>query len=128
MITVNSDLPLAIQRIITAHEIGHGVLHYSPGVHAFHDVGLFDESSTCEKEANLFAAEFLLSDADVFATLNADNTFFSAASILKVPVELLDFKFRIMKWRGYKLVEPPIHARNCFMQNMEVPKNADFYS
>ncbi len=61
-ITINSDLPEVIQRIITAHEIGHAVLHRRTGIHAFHDVGLFDESGVFEKDANLFAAEYLLDD------------------------------------------------------------------
>lgn len=126
MIVINSDLPNMLQRIIAAHEIGHAVMHYSPGVHAFHDIGFFDESTACEKEANLFAAEYLLDDDDVFETLNADHTFFSAAAVLKVPMELLDFKFRIMKWRGYKLYAP-IEARSNFLHNLEVPYNADYH-
>ena len=87
---------------------------------------MFDESSAFEKDANLFAAEYLLHDDDVLETLNADNTFFSSAAQLRVPVELLDFKFRLMKWRGYKLVEPPISARSNFLLDMEVPKNPDY--
>ena len=126
LIMINSDLPEVIQRIIAAHEIGHAVLHSKSGIHAFHDVGLFDESNVCEKEANLFAAEYLLDDTSVFSMLNADNTFFSAAATLKVPMELLDFKFRLMKWRGFKL-EPPIHSSSDFMKKMEVPKNADYF-
>ena len=59
-ITVNCDLPEAVQRIIVAHELGHAVLHRHSGIHAFHDIGLFDESSLLEKDANLFAAEYLL--------------------------------------------------------------------
>ena len=60
-------------------------------------IGLFDDSSMQEKEANLFAAEFLMGDDDVLDVLNRGTTFFSAASQLSVPMELLDFKFRIMK-------------------------------
>lgn len=127
-ITYNSDLPSVLQRIIVAHEMGHSELHVKGGVHAFHDVGMFDESSRFEKEANLFAAEFLLKDEDVLDTLNADTTFFAAASALNVPMELLDFKFRVMKWKGYKLVEPPITARNNFLRDVEVPYGADDYN
>jgi Zn-dependent peptidase ImmA (M78 family) len=127
-ITVNSDLPSVIQKIIVAHELGHATLHRSSGLHAFHEVGMFDESSTMEKDANLFAAEFLLDDDDVLKALNADNTFFSAAAQLYVPIELLDFKFRVMKWKGYKLVEPPIMSRSNFLRDMEVPENADYDS
>ena len=81
-----------------------------------------------EKDANLFAAEFLLDDDDVLNALNADNTFFSAAAQLYVPIELLDFKFRVMKWKGYKLVEPPIMSRSNFLRDIEVPENADYDS
>ena len=125
-ITINSDLPLVIQRIIAAHELGHAMLHKKRGACAFHEVALFDEAIACEKEANFFAAEFLLDDAEVFETLNQDATFFACASILKVPMELLDFKFRVMKWKGYKLIEPPINASSNFLRDMEVPENADY--
>ncbi len=127
-ITINSRLPSVIQRIIMAHELGHAVLHSKTGIHTFREVGLFDESSALEKDANLFAAEYLLDDDEVLETLNEDKTFFSAAAALYVPIELLDFKFRVMKWKGYKMVEPPITARNNFLRDMEVPKNADYYS
>lgn len=126
-ITYNDDLPVVLQRIIVAHEFGHSQLHVKSGVQAFHDVGMFNESNRYEKEANLFAAEFLLKDEDVLDTLNADTTFFAAASTLKVPMELLDFKFRVMKWKGYKLVEPPITARNNFLRDVEVPYGTDNY-
>jgi len=81
-----------------------------------------------EKEANLFAAELILEDDKVLSALNQDTTFFSAAALLYVPAELLDFKFRIMKWKGYKVVEPPINARSNFLRDMEVPEDADYYS
>ena len=126
-ITYNVDLPEVFQRIIIGHEIGHSQLHAKGGVHTFHDVAMFDVSSQYEKDANLFAAEYLLDDDQVLEKLNSDNTFFSAASALRVPFELLDFKFRVMKWKGYKLVEPPITARSNFLRNVEVPFNADDY-
>ncbi len=124
-ITYNVDLPVALQRIILAHELGHAMLHAKSGVYAFHDLGLFDESSRFEKEANLFAAELLLKDDEVLDSMNADGTFFSAAASLKVPTELLDFKFRVMKWKGFKIVEPPIIAMNDFLRDVEIPKNTD---
>lgn len=127
-ITVNSDLPEIIQKIIVAHELGHATMHEGCGVHAFHEVTLFDQASELEREANLFAAEYLLKDEDVLDALNQDTTFFSAAASLRVPMEMLDFKFRLMKWKGYKLIEPPIRARGDFMRNMEVPNDADYYN
>lgn len=122
-ITVNSDLPSVMQRIIVAHELGHACLHADSGINEFHDIGLFDESSIKEKEANLFAAEFLLDDDEVLDVLNGDNTFSSAASQLYVPVELLDFKFRIMKWKGYKLIEPLVNIHDDFLKKIAIPNN-----
>lgn len=127
-ITINSDLPEIIQKIIVAHELGHAVLHRSSSVQAFHEVVMFDSSSIMEKEANLFAAEFLLDDGDVLSALNQDTTFFNAAAELRVPMEMLDFKFRLLKWKGYKMLESPIRVTGDFMRNMEVPNDADYYS
>jgi hypothetical protein len=73
-----------------------------------------DESSQYEKEVNLFAAEFMLEDEAVLDTLNADNT------QLNVPMELLDFKFRVTKWKGFKLVEPPIQTPSNFLHDIEM--------
>ena len=119
-ITVNSDLPEAIQRIIVTHELGHAVLHAKAvGVKAFHDFELFDSTSLMEYEANIFAAEFLMDDDDFLEKLNEDISFFGAASLLRVPPELLDFKFRLMKRNGYKLIDPPLMANSNFLKNVE---------
>ena len=119
-ITYNSDLSDDLQRIIVGHELGHSVLHARDGIHAFHDVGLFDVASRFEREANLFAAEFLLEDDEVLETLAQGGDFFSAAAILRVPMELLDFKFRIMKWKGYDVAEPPIMAQSNFLRDVDL--------
>ena len=52
----------------------------------------------------------------------------SAAAQLRVPMEMLDFKFRLLKWKGYKMLESPIQVNSNFMRNMEVPDDADYYS
>ena len=119
-ITVNSDLPEAIQRIIVTHELGHAVLHAKAvGVKAFHDFELFDSTSLMEYEANIFSFVFLMDDDDVLEKLNEDISFFGAASLLRVPPELLDFKFRLMKRNGYKLIDPPLMANSNFLKNVE---------
>lgn len=126
-ITVNSDLPVAIQRIILTHELGHAVLHAKAiGVKAFHDFELFDSTSHMEYEANIFAAEFLMDDNDVLEKLNEDISFFGAASLLRVPPELLDFKFRLMKRNGYKLIDPPLMANSNFLKNVETEVTDDY--
>jgi len=120
-ITINSDLPEVIQRIICAHELGHAALHAkTPGIDAFHDFNLFDSVSVTEHEANVFAAELLLKDEDVLELLNDDMSFFDAAAALSVPPELLDFKFRVLKRKGYKIVDSPIQAGSKFLRDIEV--------
>ncbi len=117
-ITVNSDLPESVQKIIAAHELGHALLHKTDGVRLFHETGLLDGSSQAEKEANFFAAELLVSDSEVLEGLNQGRSFFSAAAELNVPPELLDFKLRMMKYKGYKLNDSPIYAENGFLKNI----------
>jgi Zn-dependent peptidase ImmA (M78 family) len=118
IIVINSDLPDQIQRIIAAHELGHSVFHARDARQAgFHDFALYSASSQYEYEANLFAAEFLLDDAEVVERLSEDTFFFYAARDLMVPPELLDFKFRILKAKGLQ-IEPPLMARSDFLKNI----------
>ena len=126
-ITINSDLPEELQRIIVTHELGHAVLHAkAAGVNAFHDFELFDSASIMEYEANIFAADFLMDDDDVLEKLNEDISFFSAAALLRVPPELLDFKFRLMKRNGYKMIDPPLMANSNFLRNVETEVHNEY--
>lgn len=126
--TINSDLSSDFQRIICSHELGHAVLHNKQaGVKAFHDFGLFDTASTFEYEANIFAAELLLEDEDVIERLNDDLSFFQAASELRVPAEILDFKFRTMKWKGYKIREAPLLSPGNWLKNAADGGSPDDY-
>lgn len=119
VITVNSDLSEEHRRIILAHELGHAVLHRdASGMQAFHDFKLFDETNVYEYEANIFAADYLMPDESVLELLNSDISFFDAASKLNVPPELLDFKFRVLKRKGYKIIDPPIMARADFLKKI----------
>ncbi len=118
-ITVNADLPEELQRVILMHELAHVVLHCRIGATAtFHDFAVFDTASRKEYEANVFAADYLLRDEEVLELLNDDLSFFGAAAQLGVPPELLDFKFRLMKRRGYELREPPLTARGDFLRRI----------
>ena len=118
-IVINGDLPKQLQRIVLAHEIAHCILHADQAKNAaFHDITLFDTIDHKEYEANVFAAELLLSDEDVLSVLNEDLFFFQAASVLSVPYELLDFKFRILKRRGFK-VNSPITSQGDYLKKIE---------
>lgn len=117
MITVNSDLPDEIQRVVIAHELGHSILkHRNEGICRFHEYTLFDDTDLLEYEANIFAAELMLSDDAVLEVLNSDTSFFTAAAMLNVPPEILDFKFRMLKRLGYKFADPPIYSKSTFLK------------
>jgi len=124
VITVNSSLAEDLRRVVLCHELGHAVLHRKAsgtnalGVREFHDFQLFDETSVYEYEANIFAADFLMEDEQVLGLLNGDISFFGAAAALRVPPELLDFKFRVLKRKGYQVVDPPIRSRGDFLKKI----------
>lgn len=125
VIVLNADLSRRNQLIILYHELGHAVLHKDMAIaKAFHDFELFDETDTCEYEANIFAAEYALPDDAVLEQLNDDTTFFAAAKTLRVPPELLDFKFRVLKRIGYT-INPPYIAQSDFMKGIDRPNRYD---
>ena len=118
-VTVNSDMEMPLQRVVLAHELGHAALHRkAAGVCGFQELRMFDETSQMEYEANLFAAELLMEDEDVLALMQGDMSFFGTAAALEVPPELLDYKFRVMLRKGYKLVSPPLGARSDFWKRI----------
>lgn len=119
LVMINADLPAELQRVIAAHELGHAVLHRKAlGINTFHDFALFNNTSVMEYEANMFAAEYLMPDVEVLEKLNDDLSFFGAAALLRVPPELLDFKFRLLKRKGYKVVDPPFHCCGDFLKGV----------
>lgn len=119
VIVLNAAMNEELTRVVLAHELGHTVLHRSLAeLRGFHDFDLFGMKDQCEYEANVFAAELLLNNDDVRAALNQDMTFFGAAQALHVPPELLDFKFRVLKHQGWKVV-PPLLERADFLKRVK---------
>ena len=121
IITINSDLPDHIQRIIVTHELGHAILHSDAAISAFHEFAMFDDTDRMEYEANVFAAEFLLEDTEVTDTLEENMDFFTMARMLCVPPELLDFKCRILQRQGVAINAPYIARGDFLKRNLEQP-------
>ena len=118
-IVINDDLPEPMQKVVLAHELGHCVLHLkSMPIASFNDISLFDNTRLQEYEANIFASELLLPDEKVLEVLNEDSFFSEAASKLHVPQEMLDFKFRVLKRKGFK-VNSPITASANFLKSYQ---------
>ena len=119
VIVYNDDLPERFQEIIVMHEIGHAVLHRKKAeIKCFHDFQIFDSASGNEYEANMFAADYMLEDQDVLDRLNSYQSFFETAQELRVPAQLLDFKFKMMKMRGSVRIDSPIDTDSTFLKNI----------
>ena len=117
-IVLNTQISEAVQRILVAHELGHDRLHRDIAMlKGFQEIDLFDMALPTEYEANLFAAELLIDDNELLDILNDENTsFFNTAKELYVPAALLDFKFRVLKHKGYR-IEAPYIANSDFLKN-----------
>lgn len=117
-IVLNTNVSEITSRILVAHELGHDRLHKNLAMlKGLQEIKLFDKAQPIEYEANLFAAEFLIEDNELLKLLNdKDKTFFDIAKELCIPADLLDFKFRVMKHKGYR-VQAPYTAVGNFLKN-----------
>jgi Zn-dependent peptidase ImmA (M78 family) len=109
-IVINSRVSETVRRILVAHELGHDRLHKEIAMlKGFQEFELFETALSVEYEANIFAAELLIDDDELLELLNDDDkSFFGVASELYVPAALLDFKFRVLKTKGYRFDAPYI--------------------
>ena len=125
-ITYNCDLPENLQRLIVSHELGHAMLHCIEAIQTFHDIDIFDDDHNtlrCEREANLFAAEYLLDDDCVLSELRDKRDFYKAASCLYVPPALLELKMRMLQDKGVKVPNPPILSHSTFLADLQIPES-----
>jgi len=117
-IALNNRITETILRILLWHELGHDQLHQDIIVlKGFRKVDAISLSIPVEYEANLFAAEAVISDDDVMDLLQYDDrTFYSMAKELYVPYPLLEFKLRIMQQKGHD-IQAPFEANGDFLKN-----------
>lgn len=87
-IVINNNLDKHKQRVVCAHELGHAVLHKHVNTPFMRANTLFSVSKI-ELEANRFAAEFLITDEELFEFESLQHI----ASIHNVPIELLRLKY-----------------------------------
>lgn len=104
-ITVNSDLKDVVQSLVMLHEIGHFELGHNKGVNSY---SLADTTfsyrqdntmeARMENEANFFVSEYLLDDDKTLDAI-CESTIQNAARNLRVPLELLILKLRILTYK-----------------------------
>ena len=104
-IMLNSDLPDDAVPFILAHEVGHYEMNHLQGASCTCQDRYFSyytggsELARKENEANFFAAEYLLDTGETLEILH-EYDMPAAAKMLRVPVEFLDFKARLMAYDG----------------------------
>lgn len=90
-------------KIVLAHEIGHHVLHKEFAAFGFEETSVFSPASRREYEANLFAAELLISDDFVEEAVEHGYTAEQMAAVLGV-----DKDFIALKISAYKFKKSPL--------------------
>lgn len=99
-IVVNEDLDDMTKEVVCAHELGHDILHRELSAGGIRENTMFLQTNKTEREANLFAAEILLSDKAVLSELEYNSSPNAVAYELNVPIELLEYKLELLNYKG----------------------------
>ncbi|MFL0245490.1 ImmA/IrrE family metallo-endopeptidase [Candidatus Clostridium stratigraminis] len=91
VIVLNINLSYEKQRWVLAHELGHYFIHGPENTLSNFITNRLQLRSKCEKQADLFASELLLSDLNkyIIEGLNISQL----AALAKVPEEFIIYKF-----------------------------------
>ncbi len=91
-IAINSNMDDLTQKIVCAHELGHHILHRDNNISCENiNFETATESGILEREANIFAAAYLVDITKAKELLKAGYTTFECASLLETDVNLLLF-------------------------------------
>lgn len=120
IIILNENLSDIAKNFITAHELGHIVLHSDQLKEPVTEISFFDAMRSLENEANLFASELMIEDEEMLELLSYESkTIFQISSILNVPYELCAYKIKMMQTGGFKVASLPYEPESDFLkQNM----------
>ena len=101
-IVISNKLSAQIQLLVCCHELCHHILHRDVLKNAMlWDNMLFDKSTGIEQEANMLAAEILMSDEEVCELVMNGKSAGEIAAILETSVDFVKLKAYCMKMRGY---------------------------
>lgn len=114
---INANMEENGQSVVGAHEGGHLVIHTSGNkLFTFREDVLCSNASILEREANLFAVDFLICDDDFMDCVETyGGDIFKTACDLNVPVDFLTFKIHSMMQRGFKL-QLPMEMDSTFLK------------
>ena len=134
-IVVNSDLSESGKILVVVHEVGHNCLGHLNGLRVsklfdnhFRFCNGYGRTALMENEANFYTADVLLDDKE---TLDIISTYdlSASASILNVPIDILDFKLRLLHQANQlDRYQDFLSVRNDFLKNIQFEKSAfDYY-
>ncbi len=101
-IVINDELDAVTKTVVCAHELGHDVLHRELADGGIRETTLFLKNNKTEREANLFAANILISDSDILEELSYHDNASAVAASLGLPVEIIEYKLEILNFKGFK--------------------------
>ena len=102
-IWLHDELDEITERIVLMHEIGHHIFHRDIAASSFQEFSLYDMEGKPEVEANIFAANMLISDKSMAELAERNYTSEQAACELCMPHQLVLIKIQDMIDRGYGL-------------------------
>ncbi|MGN1081684.1 MAG: ImmA/IrrE family metallo-endopeptidase [Acutalibacteraceae bacterium] len=91
IILINSSLDDCCSRSVCAHELGHALLHPDMNLRFLVNDTFFSEGKL-EKEADMFAAELLIDESELFSPEHENYSRSQLATTLGVSERLLNFK------------------------------------
>lgn len=100
-IVINEGLDDRLKEVVCAHEFGHDMLHRELSGGKLRETTLFLENSKTEREANLFAASLLISDKEILAELEGENSLRNLALKLGYPREIVAYKLEALNCEGF---------------------------
>lgn len=106
-VVLNKSLTDTLSGVILSHELGHDILHRSFAENGgIKETSFFDMKSKPEMEANIFAANLLITDKEVIGYGEDGYTAEEMSKDLYVPYPLVLIKLNDMNNRGYKINIP----------------------
>lgn len=99
-IVINEDLDDVTKAVVCAHELGHDMLHRELSAGGIRENTLLLSSNKTEREANLFAAEILISDNEIIDEAEFCPDITTIASRLCFPVEIVRYKLEALNFKG----------------------------
>lgn len=120
IIILNGNLDKSLEKTVLAHELGHDRMHRNLAANrVVHDVMLYDMTARPEYEANMFAAELLISDDEILELMREYGySTEQTAGILGFNINLIGIKLASMSMRGFEF-SGNIIADGRFLLNNE---------